>query len=238
MAYIKNWLDVQPDIAHLSAVHWGGLRIVEQGNNDDRDRLGQLGGFARHTLQGRKTSDYHRHAHLEQVYYILSGQGEVLFKDKRYPVESGDAIYLPPQIHHQMFNDNEEWLEHHVISAYVQGSGGDFTIGKWNQAPPQGDGAGAVRWHQLGRQGEDGVGCLHGMAFIDREAAQPGSETIERCYTDIEQVYYVLENRGVLRSNGEEQEITEGDMIHIPVGMTYKILNPGREWLTYMIMAG
>jgi mannose-6-phosphate isomerase-like protein (cupin superfamily) len=162
----------------------------------------------------------------------------VLFKDKRYPVESGDAIYLPPQIHHQMFNDNEEWLEHHVISAYVQGSGGDFTIGKWSQAAPQGDGAGAVRWHQLGRQGEDGVGCLHGMAFIDREAVQPGSETIERCYTGIEQVYYVLENRGVLRSNGEEQEITEGDMIHIPVGMTYKILNPGREWLTYMIMAG
>ena len=76
------------------------------------------------------------------------------------------------------------------------------------------------------------------MAFIDREAVQPGSETIERCYTGIEQVYYVLENRGVLRSNGEEQEITEGDMIHIPVGMTYKILNPGREWLTYMIMAG
>ena len=54
-------------------------------------------------------------------YYILSGQGEGLFKDKRCPVESGDAIYLPPQIHHQMFNDNEEWLEHHVISAYVQG---------------------------------------------------------------------------------------------------------------------
>ena len=62
----------------------------------------------------------------------------------------------------------------------------------------------------------DGVGCLHGMAFIDREAVQPGGETIERCYTGIEQVYYLLENRGVLRSNGEEQEITEGDMIHIP----------------------
>ena len=69
------------------------------------------------------------------------------------------------------------------------------------------------------------------MAFIDREAVQPGSETIERCYTDIEQVYYVLENRGLLQSNDEEQEITEGDMIHIPVDMTYKILNPRQEWL-------
>ena len=82
MAYIKNWRDVQPDIAHLSAVHWGGLRIIEEGSNDDRDRLHQLAGFARHALQGRKTSDYHKHAHLEQVYYILSGQGEVLFDDE------------------------------------------------------------------------------------------------------------------------------------------------------------
>ena len=238
MAYIKNWRDVQPDIAHLSAVHWGGLRGVEARSDDDRDRLEQLAGFARHALQGRKTSDYHKHAHLEQVYYILSGQGEVLFDDTRYPVESGDAIYLPPRIYHQMFNGEEEWLEHHVISAYVEGSGGDFTIGKWNRAAPGGDGAGAVRWRQLERQGENAAGCLHGMAFIDREAVQPGGETIERRYVDIEQVYYVLENRGILLSDGEEQEITEGDMIHIPVGMTYKILNPHREWLTYMIMAG
>ncbi|MCZ6678941.1 MAG: cupin domain-containing protein, partial [Candidatus Poribacteria bacterium] len=97
---------------------------------------------------------------------------------------------------------------------------------------------GAVRWRQLGRAGEDGIGCLRGMAFIDREAVQPGSETIERSYADIEQVYYVLENRGMLQSDGEEREITEGDMIHIPVGMTYKILNPHRQWLSYLIMAG
>ncbi len=238
MAYIKNWRDVQPKIAHLSAVHWGGLRRVEAGSNDDRDRLEQLGGFARHALQGRKTSDCHKHEHLEQVYYILGGQGEALFNNKRHPVKAGDAIYLPPRIHHQMFNDNEEWLEHHVISAYVEGDGGAFTVSSWSQVPPQGDGAGAVRWRQLERRGEDPAGCLHGMAFIDREAVQPCGETIERRYAAIEQVYYVLENRGVLRSAGEEQEITEGDMIHIPVGMAYKILNPHREWLAYMIMAG
>ena len=48
----------------------------------------------------------------------------------------------------------------------------------------------------------------------------------------------MLENRGVLQSNGDKQEIAEGDMIHIPIGMAYKILNPHQEWLSYMIMAG
>ena len=135
-----------------------------------------------------------------------------------------------------MFNDmNETWLEHHVISMDVEGNGGQFTIRHWNQISPQGDGVGAVRWRQLGREGAGN--CLRGMEFIDREAVQPNSETIERCYIHNEQVYYVLENRGVFQSDGEAQEITEGDMIHIPVGLSYKILNPHQEWLSYLIMA-
>ncbi len=240
MAYIKNWRDVQPRVTHMSAVHWGGLRDWARDNDeDDRNRLRRLQGFARHALQGRKTSDHHRHENLEQVYYILSGKGEVLFGEERFPTEAGDAIYLPTGIYHQMFNDmNEEWLEHHVISMGVEGSGGDFKIRNWRHVPPQGDGAGAVRWHQLGRESEDGIGCLRSMASIDREGVQPRSETIERCYDDIEQVYYILENRGVLYADGEAQEICEGDMIHIPVGMRYKIGNPHEQWLAYLIIAG
>ena len=239
MAYIKNWRDVQPNISHLSAVHWGCLRSIKEGGDDDRHRLDRLGGFARHALQGRKTSDFHKHEALEQVYYILSGKGEVLFEDQRYPVEDGDAVYLPADIHHQMFNTmNEGWLEHHVISMGVPSRGGKFTIRNWTQTPPQGDGAGAVRWYQLEPENDSENGCLKGMQFIARESVQPGNESIERCHTDIEQVYYVIENRGVLQSDGKEQEITEGDMIHIPVGTTYKILNPHQEWVSSLIMAG
>ena len=43
MAYIKNWRDVQPNIAHLSAVHWGGLRSLDEGSDDDRNRLDSVG---------------------------------------------------------------------------------------------------------------------------------------------------------------------------------------------------
>ena len=239
MAYIGNWRDFQPEIAHLSAVHWGGLRTRGGGSSDERDCLEQLGGFARHALQGRKTSDYHKHENTEQVYYILNGSGEVLFDNKRYLVKSGDAIYLPSGEYHQMFNDmNETWLEHHVISMSVEGNGGKFTIRNWNQVPPHGDGVGAIRWRQLGYKGAEEINCLRGMCFIDREAVQPDNEAIERYYEDIEQVYYVLENRGILQSNGEKQEMTEGDMVHIPMGMPYKILNPYQEWLSCLIIAG
>jgi len=239
MTHIVNWRDVQPKIAHLSAVHWGGYRDRERSDDpDERNRLARLQGFARHALQGRKTSDYHQHENLEQVYYVLEGSGEVLFGEERFPIQEGDAIYLPPGIHHQMFNDmNQAWLEHHVISQRVEGNGGDLAIRNWRDVPALGDGEGAVRWHQLGSVGEPYVGFTRGLQFIDREAVQPRGQTIERRYDDLEQVYYVLANSGVLEADGVEYEIQEGDMIHLPQNTQYALRNPHGEWLSYMIMA-
>ena len=100
-----------------------------------------------------------------------------------------------------------------------------------------GDGAGAVRWHQLGSVGEEGVGFTQGLCCIDREAVQPRGKTVEQCCTELEQVYYVLENSGTLEADGDAQEIREGDMIHLPPGTRYAIRNPHAEWLSYLIMA-
>ena len=239
MVYIINWRDVQPNIAHLSAVHWGGLRDRDGDDDPDpRHRLERLQGFARHALQGRKNSDYHKHQNLEQVYYVLSGSGYVLFDKERFPVQEGDAVYLPSGIHHQMFNDaSEDWLEHHVISQRIAANSGEFAIRNWRDVPAMGDGAGAVRWHQLGPVGEEGVGFTQGLHCIDREAIQPRGQTVEQCCEELEQVYYVLENSGILEADGDAQEIREGDMIHLPPGTRYAIRNPHAEWLSYLIMA-
>jgi len=238
MALVMNWRQVQPNIAHLSAVHWGGLRRGErEGDPEVRNCLHRLDGFARHALQGRKTSDHHRHEKLEQVYYVLGGGGEVLCGEERYPVREGDAVYLPSGIYHQMFNDmNEGWLEHHVISMKIEGDGGQILIRNWRQAAPVSDGLGGVRWRQLGRLGEAGIGCLRGMAGIECEAVAPGGRTRERA-EELEQVYYVLEHRGVLVAGGEEREVSEGDMIHLPPNTRYQFCNPHPTWLRSLIMS-
>ena len=73
MVYKKNWRDMQPEVTHMSAVVWGGLRAWErEDDEDDLNRLRHVYGFARHALQGRKTSDHHRHENIEQVYYVLT----------------------------------------------------------------------------------------------------------------------------------------------------------------------
>jgi quercetin dioxygenase-like cupin family protein len=238
--YIRNWRDFQPDIAHLNAVHWGGLRDVDRDSSDDeRHRLQRLDGFARHALQGRKTSDHHKHENQEQVYYVLSGTGEVLFDETRHPVEAGDAVYLPSGIHHQMFNeDSDEWLEYHVISQAVDGDGGTFRVRHWRDAAPAGDGAGGIRWRQLCPTGEGGDGAvLRGLHHLDYFAVQPRNASAEHVEDDFEQVWYVLDGQGVLEVGDGEQAVTEGDMIHLPPGTNHRLRNDTEDWVTALVMA-
>ncbi len=243
MVYIKNWRDTKTGIAHLSAVHWGGLRHQSDGSDDDRNRLHRLHGFARHLLQGRKGSDYHKHENIEQVYYVIAGSGEVVFDDRRHPVEAGDAVFLPPDVYHQMFNfASEDWLEHHVISMEVEvtecAGRGELVIRNWRDVAPRTDVEGAMRWNQLSQSGEESNGCLQGMKAIDREAVQPGGRSVELCDDEVEHVYYGLEGQGVLCVEGERVDFSEGDMIHLPQGTSYWVENPHDSWVTYLIMAG
>ena len=233
MSLIRNWRDEEPKVNHMSAIVWVGMRPRQDGGTDPLLCLEKLRGFARHALQGRKTSDHHQHHHMEQVYYIISGRGEALCGEKRYTVGEGDAVYLPTDVPHQMFNIGEAWIEHHVISMGVEGTGGACVIRNWRDAAPEGDGVGAIRWRLLGREGDGEAGALRGMRYVDRGAVQPYSESASQVHPDIEQVYYVLEGEGRLVADGEEQRVVEGDTIHLPAGTTYHFRNPGERWLTY-----
>lgn len=243
MAYIVNWRDQQPEVAHLSAIRWPGMKhhtATPPHAPPECLRLQKLQGFVRHLLQGRKTSDHHKHDNVEQAYYIIEGEGEVLVGDKRYPVVPGDAVYLPPGIHHQMFNDrNDDWLEHIVLGMKVSNPAPkDCVICNWSQIPPDSDGAGAIRWRQLANEDQAPNGCMQAIKYIDRETLQAGHQTRVQCEDDYELIYYILDGQGVLSAEEGEQPITQGDLIHLPAQTTFTITNTKDTWLTYMIVAG
>ena len=51
----------------------------------------------------------HTHAPAE-VYYIVSGRGEVMVDGETYPLHSGDAVWIPPNAEHVAYNVGEEPL--------------------------------------------------------------------------------------------------------------------------------
>ena len=46
----------------------------------------------------------HHHEVLEEIYYVLEGQGIMMIDDEEHPVGAGDAIYIPTHCRHTLTN--------------------------------------------------------------------------------------------------------------------------------------
>ncbi len=119
---IRNWRDQIPYIGHESKVIWPLFRRARPDDADAPDNacLIALGGFTRHVVQGRITTDYHAHENKEQIYYFISGKGKMRIDDEIYEVTAGDAVHLPPRVKHGVINDSEDDIEYLNITGIVE----------------------------------------------------------------------------------------------------------------------
>lgn len=63
-------------------------------------------------------SPLHRH-NCEEVYYVLSGSGEIESEGKRYPFEAGDAMYNKENTLHRVFNTGTETVRLLVVGGIM-----------------------------------------------------------------------------------------------------------------------
>lgn len=66
--------------------------------------------LARITLPPGKASLKHYHPATEESYYILSGQGRMVMNDEARLLVAGDAVAIPVNGVHQIFNDTDKAL--------------------------------------------------------------------------------------------------------------------------------
>ena len=52
----------------------------------------------------------HAHADMEEVYYILTGKGKMAVGDDAYPIQAGDALYVPFGEYHVTYNTGNQPL--------------------------------------------------------------------------------------------------------------------------------
>jgi mannose-6-phosphate isomerase-like protein (cupin superfamily) len=75
------------------------------GNGDAQAR--QLKGIARYgelTVEADGASAIVSYPAEEQIYYVLAGQGTLIYEDRKVPVKPDDFMYLPPGVKHGMAN--------------------------------------------------------------------------------------------------------------------------------------
>lgn len=54
------------------------------------------------------TSNAHSHEEQEEVFYCVSGSGQIRVDDEVYAVEPGDVVFAPAKSEHQLINNGEE----------------------------------------------------------------------------------------------------------------------------------
>jgi quercetin dioxygenase-like cupin family protein len=57
------------------------------------------------------TSNMHSHEIQEEVFYCISGAGEILVDGERQQIVPGTCVYVPPQKIHQIINNSDEVLK-------------------------------------------------------------------------------------------------------------------------------
>lgn len=63
----------------------------------------------------------------EEIYFIVEGSGEVCVGEERGPISSGQAVYLPPGVFHQLTNTGATPM----TMLYCYGPAGD--VAHWKQ---------------------------------------------------------------------------------------------------------
>jgi putative monooxygenase len=63
----------------------------------------------------QRTSNMHSHEEQEEVFYCISGSGEIIVDGEKQTLEPGTTVYVAPRKMHQIINNTNEVLK--VLSA-------------------------------------------------------------------------------------------------------------------------
>ena len=119
MVVIRNWRTVVPTIAHKSGLDWRLLSM--KGSRTDGDIeveveskfrcLKSLTYVSLAKLQPTLSYEPHSHVDHEEIYYIISGKGNIKIGKEVVKFRDGDIIYIPEKMTHSITNDGDEMVE-------------------------------------------------------------------------------------------------------------------------------
>ena len=75
--------------------------------------------------------------------------------------------------------------------------------------------------------------CIRNQTLAEARLA-PGMSTTPHHHRRIEEIYYILEGRGLMRVGEEGRPVGPGDAIAIPPGATHQITNTGTGVLKFL----
>ena len=131
---MRNWRNVRPTIAHKSGMDWRLLAMDRKTHGDIEAEvepmyrcLKSITYVSLAKLQPSLSYEPHQHEDHEEVYYIISGNGQIKIGNETARFRDGDVIYIPEKRVHSITNDGSEMVEFLAFGGFtgMQKSGGN-----------------------------------------------------------------------------------------------------------------
>ena len=168
-----------------------------------------------------KTSSHHIHEWEHEV-YIIKGSGTLFCDGKEYPVKTGDAMFIPPNVDHYTLNNGGEGVMRRIEINPLIASQPSAARG---EGGTQGTGQAPVIRNREDLTSETGsriLGSRDGVPtylMLYNGAMQPGAvshaETGGHTHA-WNHVVFCLEGHGKLVCEGQEYLVSEGDAVLVP----------------------
>ena len=109
-----NWRDTAPLSDGLGAVRW---QLLGPETEEEGGCLRGLAFIDREMVQPRRRSKERNSQDVEQIYYILAGEGTMVAGGQDISIREGDAIHLLPGTTYHTNNSGEAWLTYLIVAA-------------------------------------------------------------------------------------------------------------------------
>jgi mannose-6-phosphate isomerase-like protein (cupin superfamily) len=73
---------------------------------------------------------------------------------------------------------------------------------------------------------------------LAEEILLPGQTVTPHHHREIEEIYYIVEGRGVMTVGSEQQEVAAGDAVYVPRDHRHTLTNTGREPIKLLLVCG
>lgn len=73
---------------------------------------------------------------------------------------------------------------------------------------------------------------------LAEEVLPPGHAVTPHRHREIEEVYYILEGRGMMTVGDEQCEVAAGDAVYVPRGHRHTLANTGAEPIKLLLVCG
>lgn len=112
---IKHASDIPKEEAHGGS---GSRRLyIDQSQTPS----GKIQGMTHGWLPAGRSFDWHLHEGIEEIMYVLKGEGVVADRDGEYAYAPGTVCVFPSDTEHMIMNNSDEEHEFVFVRVYVHG---------------------------------------------------------------------------------------------------------------------